>query len=208
MADAVEAFLTPKFRAAFVWAFKPKPNKSDPDKKPRYTILMLFPKGTDLAPLKKGFQEAAKLTFGEKAAATTKLPNFKSPFKDALAVVNNEGEPYFPWAEGYTAIEAWSYTAPGIAGPNIDPSTGRVEILTVEEDFYAGAWARAKVRPYAYDGRKKQQGFGINFDLVNIQKMADGEKLSTGGARSKPEDDFQPIAGSDADFQADDEFAA
>jgi hypothetical protein len=201
MADNVEPFLTPKFRAAFVWAFKAKPDKPRPGetpKKPRYTVLMLFPKGTDLSVLKKGFQDACKLKWDSKAEATAKLPQFKTPFKDALAVCNTEGEPYFPWAEGWTAIEAWSYTQPGIAGPKLDPTTGKVEILTVEEDFYSGCWSRAKVRPYAYDGRKDQKGFGANFDLINLQKMADDEKFG-GGGRTKAEDDFEAIEAAPAD---------
>lgn len=206
MAESVEPFVTSKFRAAFVFAFRPKQAQARPgegEKKPRYSVLMLYPEGSDLSALKKGFQEAAKLRWDSKAEATAKLPNFKSPFKDALTIVNAEGEPYFPWAKGYTAIEAWSYTKPGIAGPKIDPSTGKVEILVVEEDFYSGAWARAKVRPYAYDGRKDQKGFGVNFDLVNIQKLADDEKLG-GGGRTKAEDDFQPVEAPAGGSAADD----
>lgn len=201
----IDPFVTPKFRAAFVWVFRAKAPKQRPgeaEKKPRYTVLMLYPKGTDLSVLKKGFQDAAKAQWDSKAETITKMDKFNSPFKEATKVVNAEGEPYFPWAEGWTAIETWSYTKPGIAGPKIDPSTGKVEILTAEEDFYSGAWARAKVRPYAYDGRKDQKGFGVNFDFVNIQKLADDEKLG-GGGRTKAEDDFEPVA----DAPSDDDWA-
>lgn len=201
----VAPFVTPKFRAAFVWAFRAKPDKPRPGetaKKPRYTVLMLYPPGTILTPLRAGFKEAAVNLWDSKADTTVKMPTFKSPFKSALEVVNTDGEPYFPWAEGYTAIEAWSYTAPGIAGPKLDPATGKVEILTADEDFYSGCWARSKVRPYAYDGRKDQKGFGVNFDLINLQKLADDEKF--GSVRSKAEDDFQPVAAAaDDDFMAD-----
>jgi hypothetical protein len=206
MAEAIDPFITPKFRAAFVYVFrgkKHKPRPGEAPKKDRYTVLMLFPKGTDLSVLKKGFQDAAKAMWGDKAATITKMDSFKSPFKDALKVVNTEGEPYFPWADGWTAIETWSYTKPGVAGPKIDPATNKVEILTVEEDFYSGAWARAKVRPYAYDGRKDQLGFGINFDFINLQKLADDEKLG-GGGRTKAEDDFQPVE----DVAGDDDWAS
>lgn len=196
MADMVDPLITPEFRACYAWLMKPKPDKRNPDKAPKYTVLMLFPPQTDLGPLRAAFVEAAKAKWAEKAQATVKLPNFKSPFKSADSIVDDEGNMRLEWAAGWTAIEAWTYGkqgAPGIAGPRRDPVTGKAEILTDERDVYSGMWARAKVRPYAYDMRKDGASFGVSFDLINLQKLRDDERLGRGD-RTKPEDDFEPIA--------------
>lgn len=197
MADMVAGVVTPKFRASFVWVFKAKQDR-DPTKKPKYSVLMLFPKGTDLTELKTAARAAATQKWGAGAEAKMKNPKFKSPFKSQDTLVDSEGKPYAGVTEGGFAIEAWSYSAPGVVGPRKDPATGKAELLTAEDDFYSGVWARAKVRPYAWEN--PQGGFGISFDLQNIQKLADDTRL--GGGRSKPEDDFEPIedAPVDADF--------
>lgn len=190
MADStLQTVVTPKARASFVWVFKPKADKNNPEKKPKYSVLLLFPKGTDLSELRKAAAAAAEAKWGGTAAAKTKHPKYKSPFKDQSTLVDGDGKPYAGVMEGGVAIEAWSYTAPGVVGPKMDPSTGKVEVITAEQDFYSGVWARAKVRAYAWEN--PQGGFGISFDLQNIQKLADDEKL--GGGRNKPEDDFQPV---------------
>ncbi|SFJ68956.1 ssDNA-binding protein [Methylobacterium brachiatum] len=192
MAETVDAIITPKFRASFVWVFKPKADKRDPLKKPKYSVLMLFPKGTDLSALKAAAKAAAIQKWGSDADAKLKHPKFKSPFKDQATLVDGEGKPYAGVMEGGVAVEAWSYTAPGLAGPKLDPSTGKVEILTAETDFYSGAWARAKIRPYAWTN--DLGGIGLSFDLVNLQKLADDDRL--GGGRTRAEDDFQPVEAS------------
>lgn len=192
----VKPFTTPQFRGAFVWVLRgktSKPRAGEAEKKPRFTILMLFPKGTDLKEMRAGVLESAVNLWGPKADAVMKMPNYKGAFKPALEVVNPDGEPYFPWAEGYTAVETWSYVKPGLVGPHNDPATGKLEHLTTDADFYSGAWARARVRPYSYDGRKDQKGFGTNFELVNVQKLRDDEKLGA-SVRTNAEDDFQPVA--------------
>lgn len=189
MAEAVPYTQTPKFRAAFAWIFRPKVNRKSPDKKPRYTLLMMFPKGTDLSALKAAAQAAADKEWGANAATKVKHPKFKSPFKDQAQLVDSDGNPYAGVMDGGVAIEAWSYSAPGVAGPKIDPATGKVEVLTTDADFYSGAWARAKVRPYAWTN--PEGGFGISFELGNVQKLADDDRL--GGGRAAVEDDFEAV---------------
>lgn len=185
----VTPVMTPKFRASFVWVVRPKPNPNDPTKPPRYSVLMLFPKGTDLSALKTAAIEAATNKWGSDAAVKMKHPKFKSPFKDQSTLVDDKGNPYNGVMDGGVMVEAWSQYVPGIAGPRLDPATNKVEVLTSEDEFYSGVWARAKVRPYAWENA--QGGFGVSFELINLQKLADDEKL--GGGRPKAEDDFEPI---------------
>lgn len=197
MADTQDPLITPEFRCAYAWLIKPKPDKKNPDKAPKYTVLALFPPQTDLAPLLAAFRSAAEAEWKDKAATIVKLPNFKSPFKKADTIVDENGEMRMAFAAGWTAIEFWTYGkqgAPGIAGPREDPADpGKPEILTDEADVYSGMWARAKVRFYPYDMRKEGKSFGVSVELINLQKLRDDEKLG-GGGRSKATDDFQPIA--------------
>lgn len=193
MAEAVKKLMTPKFRALFVFVLRAKAQKQaegEPEKKPKYSVLKMFPAGTDLKLLKEAAYQAAVAKWGADAENKLKHPKFKSPFKDGASMVDDQGKPYEGVSPGCVCIEAWSYTAPGIVGPNIDPATGKVEVLTAEQDIYSGMWARATVRPYGWTNPKG--GFGITFDLQNLQKLGDDKRLS--GGRAPAEDDFEAIA--------------
>ena len=195
----VTPIVTSEFRAAFthVWVGKP-PQADRANGKPRFTVLALFPPDADLAPMKAAIQQAGEALWDSKAAGIMKMQPFKAPFKQALDICNTDGEPYFAWARGWTAAELWSYIQPGIAGPHKDVTTGKLEVLSDEATFYSGVFARAKVRAYAYDGRKDQRGFGVNFELMNLQKLRDAERLG-GSSRTRAEDDFEPIPLAPAD---------
>ncbi len=76
-----------------------------------------------------------------------------------------------------TFVSAKSKSKPGI----VDSDR---ETIIDQSEFYSGCFARATVSAYAYDymGNK-----GVSFNLLNVQKLDDGEPFS---ARSRPEDDF------------------
>lgn len=165
--------LTPKFRVSFPYVFRPsKPMQAGAE--PKYSITMLFPKGADLSALKKAAVEACEEKWG---ADKTKWPkNLRNPFRD-------QGEKEFEGYEaGATFITATSKQKPGLVDAN-------VQDIIEEKDFYPGCFARASVRAFAYDQAGNR---GVAFGLQNVQKLADGDPL---GGRSRPSDDFEPVAG-------------
>jgi len=182
-------YTTPKFRANWVYIFKPRPDRDGQAKKPQYSITCLFEKGQDLKELKKAIIAAGAEAWGPDRK---KWPPLKSTvIKDQGDCIRKreDGTEYLP--DGYTPgalyMEAKTYTPPGI----IDK--GRQAILD-EGDFYSGCYARAQVifKAYSY------KGDGITCYLQHVQKWADGESL---GGRTKPEDAFSAIETDDEDFE-------
>lgn len=171
MADNV---MTPEFRVSYPFVFRP--NKPMDDKgTPKFSVTMLFPKGADLSKLKKAAEQAAIDKWGK-----DKIPkNLRTPFRD-------QGEKE---SEGYEAgavfVTATSKQKPGL----VDSQTN--DIID-ETQFYAGCYARATVRAFAYDTAGNK---GVAFGLQNVQKLRDGESLS---GRLKPQDEFEPVADADA----------
>ena len=165
MADVI---MTPEFRCSFPAVFKARSSKSDDgsDGTPKYGITMLFAKDADLSKLKAAAKEAAKEKWGDKIPK-----NLRSPFRDQG---DKELEGY---VEGCVFITASSLQKPGLVDRN------REDIID-ETEFYAGCYARATVRAFAYD---KKGNKGVAFGLNNVQKLRDGESLS---GRTRAQDDF------------------
>ena len=164
MADTI---MTPEFRVSFPAVFKPRSATNDGDAgTPKYGITMLFAKNADLSKLKAAAQAAAKEKWGDKIPK-----NLRSPFRD-------QGEKELEgYVEGCVFITATSLQKPGLVDRN------REDIID-ETEFYAGCYARATVRAFAYD---KKGNKGVAFGLNNIQKLRDGEPLS---GRTRAQDDF------------------
>lgn len=167
MADNV---ITPEFRVSFPYVFRPSKPMAGSTNEPKYTLTMLFPKDADLSKLKAAAADAAKEKWGDK------IPKgLRSPFRD-------QGEKEFPGYEaGCTFITATSKQRPGLVD-------AKVQDIIEERDFYAGCYARASIRAFAYDQAGNR---GVAFGLQNVQKLRDGEPL---GGRSRPQDDFEPVA--------------
>ena len=165
---------TPEFRVSFPNVFKPR--KNDLSGKEEYGVVALFPKGTDLTPLKNAAAEAAKKKWGDK------IPNnLKSPFRDQG---DREKDGVLPngYEKGATFINLKSTTAPGV----VDLTKGNRPIEN-PADFYAGCYAVATIEVFAYDQKGNR---GISFGLGNIQKTRDGEPL---GGRAPAAADFKPV---------------
>lgn len=175
MADDNTKVLTSEFRVSFPFVIKPQKamEQGKPDK---FALTMLFPKGADLTKLKAAVKAAATDMWGADNAKWPK--NLRSPFRD-------QGEKEFEGYEaGATFITATSNQRPGLVD-------GKMNDILEEKDFYPGCYARATVRAFAYD---KNGNKGVSFGLQNVQKTRDGDPL---GGRTRPEDDFEPIAGTE-----------
>jgi hypothetical protein len=182
--------ITPKFRASFVKVFKPEAFKKGDE--PKYSIKMMFPKGTDLKELKAAAKLAKHQKFGKE-----KIKKFESPFQDGDAVDADgdrvEREEY----AGHWIVGARSKQKPKVV--EINP---RIEIND-ESEFYSGCWARASIQAFAYDYEGMNKG--VSFALLNIQKLEDDEAF--GGGHSDPMEDFDDEVSDNTpgDFEGDDD---
>jgi hypothetical protein len=175
--------VTPTFRANFPALFEQKLNKLS--NKMEYSVVAVFPKGTDLSALKKAAADAIAAKWPDLA----KRPkNLKNPFRKHEERKNEEtGAMPEGYEEGGIFINLKSEkNKPQVVGPD------KVEIRD-ESEIYSGVWMRASVKAYAY--QHASGNAGVSFGLGNIQKVKDGDPL---GSRTRAQDDFEPIAGTAA----------
>lgn len=173
--------VTPRFRVSYpqVW----EANTRFEGQKKKFSITMLFDKKEDLSALKKAFTNAA---IDEWGADKSKWPKkFRSPFKDG-----DESQDKI----GYAGTIVVAASANEDSPPQIVDQATR-PILN-RGDFYAGCYARASIRAFAYD---KMGNSGVSFGLINIQKLDDGPKFS---GRKDAADEFTAIDTDDLDQNA------
>lgn len=185
---------TPEFRGSYVNLFTAQEQKNDDGStRKEYSIVAIFPIGTDLTAMKKAAEQVLVEKFG---ADNTKWPeNIRSPFRKCKERWKNEnGKVIVP--AGYEEGDATFITLkanaekgrPGVVDHN-------VETIFEPHAVYSGAYYIASVNPYYYGGQARHKGNkGVNFGLNNVQKTRDGEPL---GGRSSPQADFKPIAGAE-----------
>jgi hypothetical protein len=173
--------VTPEFRVSYPSVFKAKKNELSGAEE--FSLVALFPKGADLSQL----EAAAKAVMEEKwGKDKSKWPkNIRSPFrkqdekiKDGVLPAGHEA--------GAVFMNLKSKQRPQVVDQSVQP-------ILSESDFYPGCWARASVRAYAYDNMGNR---GVSFGLQNIQKVKEGDPLSS--SKSFAADDFAPIAGAAA----------
>jgi hypothetical protein len=161
--------ITPEFRVSFPQVFEAKSFEGAP---PKFSVVMLFSKKTDLKLLKKCVINAATEKWGPKEEWPEGL---RLPFKDGDKKKDRQGY------EGTIYVSATSKQRPGLVDQNLSP------IAEGDGTFYAGCFARAELLAFAYDTAGNK---GVSFGLQNIQKTRDGESLS---GRKKAEDVFEAI---------------
>lgn len=157
--------MTPEFRVSFPNVFTAR---SDFDgQEPKFSIVMLFDKKTDISSLKKLCEAVVKEKWGDKIPK-----NLRSPFRDG-----DQDKPDMDGYAGHIFVRASSKGRPGLVDQAVQP-------ILEQERFYAGCYARATVNAFAYD---KAGNVGVAFGLQNVQFLRDGEPFS---GRTKAEDDF------------------
>lgn len=160
--------ITPEFRVSFPNVFKARAFQ---DQEAKYSLVMLFPKKTDLTALKKAAAAAAT----EKWGAKEKWPkNLRLPFRDGNDKPDTQGY------EDCIFVSASNKHRPGLVD-------NKLQAIIDEEGFYAGCYARAEVIAFAYDTKGNK---GVSFSLSNIQKLRDGEPFS---GRKAAEDVFESV---------------
>lgn len=163
-----EKILTPLFRVSFPTVNEPKSLNGGPLK---YSLVMLFPKGTDLSKLETAVLAAIH---GKWGTDKTKWPELRSPFRKGTE------KQYDGYDDDLVFISASSKNKPGLVD-------NRKQRIIDPGEFYGGCWAHATVNAFAYD---KMGNKGVSFGLQNIIKMKDGDHF---GGKVKAEDDFDGI---------------
>lgn len=179
--------ITPKFRAAFVQLWEPKAVMEGQD--PKYSVVMLFPKSTNLSELKRITTEAIRDKWGD-----NKPRGLKTPFKDGDAVDEN-GDLLYAY-EGYAGMIVCSTTSKYPVGI----VNSRRQLITDRSTVYSGCWGRARIRAIAYD---LPQSKGVSFALINFQKLEDDEPF---GGGINAEDDFDDEISERGDQSVDNNF--
>lgn len=173
------SLLTPEFRVSYPNVFKPQRNKLNG--KDEYSLEAVFPKGADLSKLMKAAEDVLIERWG---ADKSKWPKgLRNPFKDqSMKTKDVDGKQVLaePYEAGAIFLNLKSEQRPGVVNE-------QVQDIVDQKEFYPGCWARASVNAYAYDQAGNR---GVNFGLVNVQKVKDGDPL---GKRTRPEDDFAPV---------------
>lgn len=183
--------VTPKFRVSYPNVFEPKLNKLSNQQE--YSIEAIFDLGQDIESLKNMANKALAEKFGPDKNSWPN--NIRTPFKNQASKakeINGKKVLPAPYQEGAVFLNLKSKNKPGVVNKDVQP-------IIDSSEFYAGCYAVASISCYAYS---KGGNNGVNFALVNIQKVADGEPL---GGRTRPEDDFAPVT-TNNDASADDLF--
>lgn len=167
--------LTPEFRVSFPHVFEKHSGFEGQEEK--YSIVMLFPKSTDLKELKRAAFNAAVEKWGPK----DKWPkNLRMPFRDGDEKQDLAGY------EGTIFASASSKQKPQVvSNKKVDGQFPRIE--KSDETFYAGCYARATLIAFSYD---KAGNKGVSFSLQNVQKIKDGEAFS---GKKNADDEFEDI---------------
>lgn len=175
--------ITNKVRISYAHIWKPKGiNGGDP----KYSVSILISKDDEdtincINQAVEAAKEAGKGKFGGKIPASLKMP-----LRDG-DIDRPDDENYV----GHYFVNASSATRPGI----IDVAKKDIED---EDEVYSGCYVRASINFYAFNTNGNK---GIACGLNNLQKVADGEKLS---GRASAADDFDD----DATGYMDDDFEA
>ena len=165
------ALITPPGIASYAFVWKPQPSMTA-GQEPKYAITLVVSKKTDLTPLRKACEAAAIKKFGDRALKLIKLGKISLPFRDGDE--DREDDDLYA---GKIFFAAKSNQQPRVVDEDLQPITDQFE-------FYSGCKCRISVWPYGYDVNGNK---GVAFSLNNVQKLADGERLS---GRQAPEDEF------------------
>lgn len=174
---------TPIGIVCFANVFNPKAFQPGQDAK--YSMLLVYTKAElekvpaqkkAWAELRAKVGDAAITKFGaDEAKRLSQKGKLSVPWRDG-----SEYEEYGPpFSDDTVFIRMSSTNAPGIV-------SGALRPIVSDEEFYSGCKARATCAVWAFDTAGNK---GVTLLLNNIQKVADGERLS--GSKKAAEDDFE-----------------
>lgn len=169
-----QALISPVGIAHWLHIWKPQVNEENPDQEPKFSVTLVFSKKTNIEYLEKAIRAAAIAKFKGKAKAMLKSNKLTLPIRDGDEEVDDNDKPKY---KGCYFIVAKTTQRPGVVDQDREP-------IEDQFDLYAGCKVRLSLFPFAYNVKGNK---GVTFMLNNVQKIADGERLS---GRAAAEDDF------------------
>jgi len=182
----VNAFNTGKLLATFVHLNEP--SSATPEATPKYGLNVIIEKGSeDEKKIKRAIKECytANAKMFNNAPFEKMIKNdriFHNPLKDGDAVNEtreDEGKDRIAEYDDKMFLRVTSAKAVKVFDRD------KQEIID-PDDIYSGMFVRVNIKPYAFD---KAGNKGIGFFLNAVMKVADGERLSGGGASADVFDD-------------------
>ena len=172
--------VTPEATASYVTVFTPQ---EDDKGNKKYSIALVFypSKETEAFRLnaKKAGIIAGRKKFGEKFDAMVKGGSILLEGGRG-ALLRTDSQEKYPGSAFY--VNARNSQRPGVVDADMNP-------IIDGDEFYSGVVCRAALTAFGYD---REGNKGLSWSLGNLQKVRDGERLDN---RSKPGDDFAPLAG-------------
>jgi hypothetical protein len=168
--SATTKVVTGKVRFSYAYVFEPRAMEGSD--RAKYSVSILIPKtdSATLARVKGAIDTALKEGIAKLGGKIP--PTWKDPLRDGD--IERPGSPEYA---GHMFVNANSDNRPGIVDINLNP-------IIEKEEFYSGCYGRASINFYVFN---KNGNKGVACGLNNLQKLADGERLSGG---SSAEDDF------------------
>lgn len=167
---------TPRALGCYVKLQKPQPGPNGGE--PKYSIMLLWDKKTDLSRIKAAIEEAAVAKWGPNAKLALEKKKLKSPLRDGDEKFEESGDPIY---QGKVFLNAGSTSRPGIVDTNmvpVDPS-----------EVYSGCFFHAALRFYPFD---KSGNKGVGAGLQNLMLVAKGTRIDGRKSADKEFADFQP----------------
>ena len=158
--------VTPEARLLFPNLFEP--TSFEGQGKETYNAILVFPNGTDISALVEAVRHAGTAA-GLKAGA-------RNPIRDG----NEKAEEWGDIFKDAKYIRVSSIFEPVVVDRRKNP-------ILDKSSVYSGNYARAVVRPFAYD-TKGNKGVSFGFDAIQITR--EGEHLGGGAASAALFDDL------------------
>jgi len=161
MADKLNTqCVTPEFSTSYVNVWEAKMNDQG---KLKYSLSMLFPKGTDLSEMEKCAENAIINTWGSDKSKWPK--KLRMPFRDGDED-RPDDEPYVDKIFVNTSIDKKPPIVDLYRNPITDP-----------DEFYSGCRGRAQGNFATYNNNGN---VGVSFYVNSLLKTADGERFGGG----------------------------
>lgn len=167
---------------------------------PKYSAVLMFDKSQDLT--QPGVTNGLSLKRIIHNAAVEAWGSDKSKWPKKRRLPIRDGDEDRGDKEGYQNtffISASSKDRPGLVDQRLQVVSTPQEI---RETFYAGCYVRAELIAYSYN---KAGNIGVGLALQNLQKLADGEKLSGRKDATKVFDAVEDGSDDEDNYEDDDE---
>jgi len=152
-----EQIRTPQFTLSFPSVFVPR--AANPGQEPKYGLMAVFPKGTNLDDMKRIARDAATEKWGKNIPS-----NLQKLFKDGDVDANPE------WGEIFKNSIYVRFSTK-FKPPVVDRAVRKIED---PDAVYGGQKCVAVVHAYAYDNSGNK---GVAFGLDALQIVGEGERI-------------------------------